>query len=94
MEASRIAQLAWLARIALSEQEIKRYSRDMEQILAMVDIITRQDIKLPPLAHPLAIPARLRQDIVSETGQRGQLQQGAPALAKHHYIVPQVLPEK
>ncbi len=87
-----IEKIAWLARLALDEDDIPSYSRDLSNILAMVEQLNAIDIKnIEPLAHPLEIKARLRNDAINEIDQREKFQNIAPAVKNGHYLVPKVL---
>lgn len=87
-----LKHLANLAHLELSSSEQAVAREDLARIIAMVD----QMQSLPtdgvePLAHPLDASARLRADRVTETVDRDDLQQGAPATADGLYLVPRVV---
>ena len=44
-----------------------------------------------PMAHPLDLDARLREDVVTERDERDALQAGAPLTAAGLYLVPQAI---
>ena len=89
---SEIKGIAWLARLALDENGIPDYRRDMGNILRLVELMQDVDTRgITPLAHPLEIKARLRPDKITETNQRDKFQKLAPAVDQGHYLVPRVI---
>ncbi len=92
IDSSEIEKIAWLARLALNQDDISRSRADMGKILGLVDQMNAIDTSgIEPLAHPMDISARLRADIVTETDQRDHFQQNAPATENGHYLVPKVI---
>lgn len=89
---SDIDQIAWLARLTISENDVSGYTRDLNNILNMVEQMSEIDTSgIKPLAHPLEISARLRDDCISETNQREKFQSIAPDVENGHYLVPKVI---
>jgi len=92
LEKAEVKRIAWLARLAIEEEDIPGYSRDLSDILALVEQINAIDTAdIKPLSHPIEIKARLRQDVVTETNQRKKFQKIAPAVENGHYLVPRVI---
>ncbi len=92
LDKSDIDKIAWLARLAIAADDIPNYSRDLSSILGLVEEMEKIDtLHIAALAHPLDIPARLREDKISETNQRELFQSIAPAVADGHYLVPKVI---
>jgi aspartyl-tRNA(Asn)/glutamyl-tRNA(Gln) amidotransferase subunit C len=92
LERSDINNIAWLARLALREEEVPEYQRDLGNILGLVEEM--QAVKtagIAPLSHPLEIGARTRPDAVTETDQRDKFQQIAPETSQGYYLVPKVI---
>jgi len=89
---SDIDKIAWLARLAIAENDISNYTRDLSNIL---DLVTQMDqvesSNIQAMAHPLEIPARLRPDEITEKNQRDDFQGIAPAVKDGHYLVPKVI---
>jgi len=89
---SDIDKIAWLARLAIAENDVSNYTRDLTNILNLVEQMDQVDTgTIQALAHPLEIPARLRPDEITETDQRDHFQQIAPAVKDGHYLVPKVI---
>jgi aspartyl-tRNA(Asn)/glutamyl-tRNA(Gln) amidotransferase subunit C len=92
LDKSDIDKIAWLARFSISQEDIPNYLHDVSNILKLVEkmnSVNTDDIE--PLAHPLEITARLRDDKVTETDQREHFQKIAPAVDDGHYLVPKVI---
>lgn len=92
LDRTKIEQIARLARLALNEDEIRVFQRELSKILGLVDTMNSVDTAaVAPLAHPLEISARLRPDVVTEANQREKFQAIAPAVANGYYLVPKVI---
>ena len=92
IDTSEVKKVARLARLTIGDDAIALTTTTIGEILAMVDRMQSVDTKgVPPLAHPLDAIQRLRQDEVSETDQREQLQSCAPAVEEGLFLVPRVI---
>lgn len=88
----QVAGIAGLARLGLRESELTAYSRDLSRIMEMIEAIRGVDTAdIPPLAHPLEISARLREDVVTEVNQRERFLAVAPSTSAGYYLVPKVI---
>ena len=87
-----VENIAHLARLALAEEDIPRYVRELSSILNLVEQLQRVDTAgVPPMAHPLDAHQRLRPDAVPETDQRELFQSTAPLTEAGLYLVPRVI---
>ncbi|MEE4361998.1 MAG: Asp-tRNA(Asn)/Glu-tRNA(Gln) amidotransferase subunit GatC [Pseudomonadales bacterium] len=92
IDAAAMHRLAALARIALGDGESEQLTLELDAILALVDDIQSVDVEgVEPLAHPIEIAQRLREDVVTEPDQREAFQASAPAVEKGLYLVPRVV---
>lgn len=92
IDTSEVKKVARLARLTIDDGAIALTTTTIGDILAMVDRMQSVDTQgVPPLAHPLDAIQRLRQDEVSETDQREQLQSCAPAVEEGLFLVPRVI---
>lgn len=92
LERSDIKNIAWLARLAVHEDEISGYQQELTPIISLVEQMKSVNTEgIAPLAHPLDINARLRPDEVTETDQRNKYQQIAPEVDQGYYLVPKVI---
>jgi aspartyl-tRNA(Asn)/glutamyl-tRNA(Gln) amidotransferase subunit C len=87
-----VRNIARLARLAVSERDIPRYADNLSRILDFVAQLDKADtISVLPMAHPLDMSQRLREDAVTATDQRDLFQQNAPQVEAGLYIVPKVI---
>ena len=88
----QVTRIAHLARLELSPAEAAAMQHEMNAILAMVDQMSAVDTTgVEPMAHPQEAAQRLREDVVTEPGQREAFQAVAPATEDGLYLVPQVI---
>jgi len=87
-----VTQIAYLARLSLSETELKDNTKDLNAILGLAEqlgAIETDGIK--PMAHPLHMTQRLRADVVTEEDHSELFQSIAPKIGNKHYLVPTVI---
>ena len=89
---SDIEKIAHLARLAIDPADIDAYARDLSEILDFVDQLEAVDThEVTPMAHPLDMSQRLREDEVTEPDRREHFQAIAPAVENGLYLVPRVI---
>jgi aspartyl-tRNA(Asn)/glutamyl-tRNA(Gln) amidotransferase subunit C len=87
-----VEKIAHLARIALNEQDVPVYARNLSNILQLVEQMNSVDTtNILPMAHPLDATARLRADLVTEVDQHDHFQTIAPQVEMGLYLVPKVI---
>ena len=87
-----IEKIAHLARLAITEEDIPRYVRELSNILHMMEQMNSVNTHaVVPMAHPLEAGQRLRADEITETDQREQFQSIAPQVEAGLYLVPKVI---
>ena len=88
-----IENIAHLARLALSEQEIPLYVEGLSRILALVGELASADTgQIEPMAHPLpGQRQRLRTDVATHTDGHELYQRNAPQVQAGLYLVPRVI---
>ena len=87
-----VKAIAHLARIAIDEETLPEYVKNLSNVLALADQLNAVDTDgVEPMAHPLDAVQRLREDIVAETDQREKFQSIAPAVEDGLYLVPKVV---
>lgn len=89
MDVQKVAQLA---RLRLDQAASAKLQQDMDSILRMVDVLVRADMdpQLTPLAHPLGIVQRMREDRARQP-DCPQVLEDAPESSGNVFLVPQVL---
>lgn len=92
LQPSDIRTIARLARLAVKEDEVPEFQRQLGNILGIIEQMQAVPTNaVKPLAHPLEINARLRPDEVTESNQREKFQQIAPETSNGYYLVPKVI---
>ncbi|TDT43259.1 aspartyl/glutamyl-tRNA(Asn/Gln) amidotransferase subunit C [Halospina denitrificans] len=88
----QIEQVAYLARIQISDAEKSALESKLSSILDMVDELQAADTDgITPMAHPLDATQRLRPDEVTEPNEREKFQKLAPEAENGLYLVPRVV---
>ena len=89
---AEVEKIAQLARLYISNSEIDEVTGRIRDILALIDQMQSVDTEdVIPLAHPLDLTQRLREDDVTEFNRRGELQLLAPKVEQGLYLVPKVI---
>jgi aspartyl-tRNA(Asn)/glutamyl-tRNA(Gln) amidotransferase subunit C len=92
LQRADVEKIAHLARLAVSEDELDAVTADLSNILHLVAQMGLADTAgVEPMAHPLHMVQRLREDAVSETDQREKFQAIAPLTEAGLYLVPRVI---
>lgn len=92
LDKTDVEKIAHLARLAINENDISSYARDLNNIFTLVEQMNESDTSdITPMAHPLDAHQRLRKDIVTESDQRELFQSIAPKTEAGVYLVPQVI---
>ena len=92
MNKSEIEKIAHLARLTVSASEVERYTRELTHILSLVEQMnTVSTDNVTPMAHPLNMTQRLREDSITEPDKRAELQSVAPLVEQGLYLVPKVI---
>ncbi|MFA7618873.1 MAG: Asp-tRNA(Asn)/Glu-tRNA(Gln) amidotransferase subunit GatC [Thiohalomonadaceae bacterium] len=92
LERSDVVSIAHLARLAIAEDDIPAYARNLSSILDLVAQMNAVDTSdVEPMAHPLDMAQRLREDVVTETDLRDKFQAIAPSVEAGLYLVPKVI---
>ena len=92
LEPEEVEKIAHLARIAVAADELDALNTELSGILGLVERMAELDTSdIVPMAHPLDMPQRLRQDVVTEENHRDAYQAVAPATANGLYLVPRVI---
>jgi aspartyl-tRNA(Asn)/glutamyl-tRNA(Gln) amidotransferase subunit C len=89
-----VAHVADLARLALSEEELDRFTDQLAAVLDHArDVEALDTAGVPPTAHPLPLRNVLRDDEVQPSLDRDEVLAQAPASDGGRFAVPPVLGE-
>jgi aspartyl-tRNA(Asn)/glutamyl-tRNA(Gln) amidotransferase subunit C len=92
ISASDVAHVARLARLALSPDELDRYTEQLGAVLEHAQDVEALDTAgVPPTAHPLPLSNVLREDVVVPCLDRDEVLAQAPAVEAHRFRVPRIL---
>ena len=92
LSTDEVRKIARLARLAVDEEEVTSYARELSSILDLVDRMNAVDTAgVTPMAHPQHATQRLRPDAVTEPDDRDRYQRNAPAVERGLYLVPRVV---
>ncbi len=92
LDTQALHNIAHLARLDMTEQDVVIYKNSLNAILAMIDSMQAIDTKdIVPMAHPLDATQPLRPDVITEIDQREHYQTLAPATEQGLYLVPRVI---
>jgi len=87
-----VKKIAHLARLSISDADIPSYEKELSNILGLVEQMSAVDTSdVAPMAHPLDMAQRLREDKVTEENHREDYQAVAPSVEKGLFLVPQVI---
>ena len=89
---SDVEKIAHLARLAVTHEEAQELTGDLSRILDLVAQMEQVDTSsVEPMAHPLNMNQRLREDRVTEENNRDLYQSVAPSTENGLYLVPKVI---
>jgi len=92
LEKQDIEQIAHLARLGISDDDVPDYVRNLTNILDLVEQMNATDTEgVLPMAHPQDAHQRLRTDEVTEKNQREHFQENSPEVEAGLFLVPQVI---
>lgn len=87
-----VVHVASLARLALSSDEIDRFTADLAAVLDHAqDVASLNTEGVLPTAHPLALRNVFREDVVRPSLNREEVLAMAPAAESNRFRVPQIL---
>lgn len=89
---TQLKQIAHLAKLRIADITLDATANDLNNILALVEqLSTINTDDITPMAHPLHMTQRLREDKVSAQDNSIRFQSIAPKTGKKHYLVPTVI---
>jgi len=92
LHADDVKYIARLAMLEIAERDVADYAAELSRILGLVEQMNRVDTTdIDPMAHPLDVGQRLREDVVTEVDRREEFQRTAPLVENGLYLVPKVI---
>ena len=90
--ATAVKEVAVLARLSISDEDIETATTEFNQTLVLFDALSSVDTtQVTPMVNPLDAVQRLRIDSVETLVDREGLMRNAPAQDQHYFLVPRVL---
>src|SRR5579863_3146780 len=87
-----VMHVAVLARLALTEDEVERFTEQLGAVLAHAqDVASLDTAGVPPTAHPLDLVNVLRDDVPAPCLDRDEVLAMAPAAEDGRFRVPRIL---
>ncbi len=88
----QVKEIAHLARLSVDDGELEQTTAELNNILGLMADLAKIDTEgVSPMAHPLNMSQRLREDEVSEIDQSEAFQAIAPQTGQSHFLVPTVI---
>ncbi len=92
LDSKDVNRIAHLARLSIDEADIAGYAGNLSDILNLVEQMNSVETDaVSPMAHPLDVTQRLREDTVTEQDRREVFQKNAPEIEAGLFLVPQVI---
>ena len=92
LDRETVLNIAKLARLELSANDIEKYQQDLSGILALAEQMNACDTdQTEVMTHPMDAQLRLREDKVTENDQHEKFQTIAPKTDQDLYLVPKVI---
>lgn len=90
-----VAHVAHLARLALSEEELARFTGQLRSVLEHARDVSSLDLTdVPPTAHPVPLRNVLRVDEPRPCLERSEVLASAPEVEDDRFKVPRLLGEE
>lgn len=87
-----VYRIAHLARIEINDAQAGATLAELNNIFAMIEKMQRVNTDgVEPMSHPLGGTQRLRDDAVTDTGERADKMKNAPEQTDGLFLVPKVI---
>ncbi len=91
-EGMDVEYVAHLARLKLTEDEIKTFQGQLDQILEQVNALAELDVDgVEPMAHAMPVQNVFRKDEVRPSMERDKALKNAPAEHQKQFLVPKII---
>ncbi len=89
---AQLKQIAHLSKLSVDDSAFESSAQDLNNILALAQQLSQINTdEITPMAHPLHMTQRLREDEVKEQNHSNRFQSIAPKTGNQHYLVPTVI---
>jgi aspartyl-tRNA(Asn)/glutamyl-tRNA(Gln) amidotransferase subunit C len=92
LDSLTVRRIAHLARIKVTDTEVRHLQDELNAILAFVEELERVDVAgVEPMTSVLPMPMKKRADEVNDGGIADKIVANAPASDDHFFVVPKVV---
>jgi len=92
LDNKQVKEIAYLARLSVDDSQLEQSTEELNNILNLMEELGEIETgDIEPMAHPLHMSQRLRDDDVSEGDLSKEFQEIAPKTGKSHFLVPTVI---
>jgi aspartyl-tRNA(Asn)/glutamyl-tRNA(Gln) amidotransferase subunit C len=92
VDAETVRRIAYLARIAVAEEEIESLRGELNAMLAFVEQLAQVDVEgVEPMTSITPMAMKRRADVVTDGGIADDIVRNAPATEDHFFLVPKVV---
>ena len=92
LDNKQVKEIAYLARLSVDDSQLEQNTEELNNILNLMEELGEIETgDIEPMAHPLHMSQRLRDDEVSEGDLSKEFQEIAPKTGKSHFLVPTVI---
>jgi aspartyl-tRNA(Asn)/glutamyl-tRNA(Gln) amidotransferase subunit C len=92
LDNKQVKEIAYLARLSIEDSDLEQSTLELNNILSLMADLSEIDTgDSEPMAHPLNMSQRLREDEVTEENLSEEFQAIAPKTGKSHFLVPTVI---
>lgn len=92
LDKATVARIARLARIRLDPEEQARLADELSNILSFVEQLEAVDVTgIEPMTSAVAHELKMRDDVVTDGGDRDAVLANAPATERGFFVVPKVV---
>ena len=92
LDNKQVKEIAYLARLSIDDSQLEQSTEELNNILNLMEELGEIETgDIEPMAHPLHMSQRLRDDDVSEGDLSKEFQEIAPKIGKSHFLVPTVI---
>ena len=92
LDNKQVKEIAYLARLSVDDSQLEQSTEELNNILNLMEELGEIETgDIEPMAHPLHMSQRLREDEVSEGDLSKEFQEIAPQTGKSYFLVPTVI---
>ncbi|WP_417308508.1 Asp-tRNA(Asn)/Glu-tRNA(Gln) amidotransferase subunit GatC [Devosia sp.] len=92
VDAATVKRIARLARIRIEDDEVERYSGELNTILGFVEQLNEVDVTdVEPMTSVTPMTLRRREDKVTDGGYADKIVANAPLAEDNFFMVPKVV---